>query len=239
MGLFSSLKKAAGFELFHGKSILKDILHNPKQLIFGIDPIGTKIGNTAFGDNAKPIVNQLGGAVSRRYGEYGKDPGLAPVLQQVAGTIAGSVAGGALGIGGWGSAAVGAGASLADSKFGGSGPLPALDGRDGEVSDTAAPGSNFSWNNPNRPLRRFERTPQTVLTDMRNGDDPMKITKVTGVNARAVPVAGPQSIPSPAKPATSPVSSAPKTPPAVNYARQGLADVRRGNPRTPARQYSK
>jgi hypothetical protein len=81
-------KNTVGFELWHGKQILKGIGKNPKQLLFGIDPIGTKIGNKAFGDDAKPLVDQMGGSLGSRYDEYGRPAGFAKPLQGVAHTIA-------------------------------------------------------------------------------------------------------------------------------------------------------
>jgi hypothetical protein len=242
MGLFSSLKKAAGFELWHGLKANKELFSHPTRALTGaIDPLGTKISNAIFGTKFKPIVDQLGGALNSRYAEYGKDPGLAPTLQGVAHVIAASEAAGGLGLGSSGGQLVSRAASLADSKFGNP-PLSAP--TDGDVTDTSAapPAGSLNWNDPSRPLRRFERTPDTLFTDMRNGGDPMKVRKITGVNARAVPVAGPTRVTAPAK-TPSPigtVSSAPKTPPAVNAARsQGLADVRRkAAPRAPVRAVS-
>lgn len=233
MGLFSSLKKAAGFELWHGIKATKELLSHPQRALTGaIDPIGTKIVNKVTGSKFKPIVNQLGGATGERYAQYGKDPGLAPLLQKVAGTITGSYAAAGLGLGPGGGDLVNRAAGLADAKFGAGppSPLPALDGRAGEVSDVT-----HGWEHPDRPLRRFERTSANLFSNLRTGADPMKITRITGTNARAVGVAPPTTV-TPVK-TPSPigsVSSAPKTPPAVNAARQGLADVKR-IPRRPTR----
>lgn len=83
---------AVKFELDHGQQILKGVWDHPQQAIFGIDPIGTKIGNAVTGDNAKPQVDQLGGALDSRYADYtartGNETGYAKPLQGVAHTIA-------------------------------------------------------------------------------------------------------------------------------------------------------
>jgi hypothetical protein len=79
---------AVNFELWHGKQIIQGIGKNPKQMLFGIDPIGTKIGNKVFGDDAKPLVDQFGGALDSRYDEYGRPTGYAKPLQGVAHVIA-------------------------------------------------------------------------------------------------------------------------------------------------------
>lgn len=82
-------KNTVNFELWHGKQILKGIGKNPLQsALFGIDPIGTKIGNKVFGNDAKPLVDQLGGANADRYEQYGRPTGFAEPLQGVAHTIA-------------------------------------------------------------------------------------------------------------------------------------------------------
>lgn len=77
---------AVNFELWHGKQILSNI--KPSQVFFGIDPLGTKIGNAVTGSHAKPLVDQLGGALPSRYDEYGKPTGYANTLQDVAHTVA-------------------------------------------------------------------------------------------------------------------------------------------------------
>lgn len=117
-GFFSKLKKAAGFELWHGGKILKGI--KPSQVLFGIDPIGTKIGNAVTGSHAKPLVDQLGGARADRLEQYqdetGKDPGYAGALQGVAHVIAGAYGGNAVGgLAGQGAGALGASEGVASA----------------------------------------------------------------------------------------------------------------------------
>lgn len=84
---------AVKFELDHGAQIIKGAWDHPQQFVFGIDPLGTKIGNAVTGDNAKPQVDQLGGALDSRYADYtartGRETGFAKPLQGVAHVIAG------------------------------------------------------------------------------------------------------------------------------------------------------
>lgn len=115
-GFFSKMKKAAGFELWHGKKILKGL--KPRHLLFGIDPLSTKLSNKVLGRNDDPLVNQLGGATNNRYEQYGdetgRDPGYAPQLQKVANTIAGYYGGKAIGgLAGQGAGALGASSGVA------------------------------------------------------------------------------------------------------------------------------
>jgi hypothetical protein len=81
---------AVKFELDHGKQILGNT--KLSQVFFGIDPIGTKIGNAVTGSHAKAQVDQFGGALESRYGDYtertGRETGYAKPLQGVAHTIA-------------------------------------------------------------------------------------------------------------------------------------------------------
>lgn len=122
-GIFSKLKKAAGFELWHGKKTLS--MKNLKQaLTGGIDPFGTKLSNAVTGQHNKPVVDQLGGALRSRYQQYtdetGRDPGYAPAAQSLAHTIAGSYAGGAAGeFGGAAGGAVGGAAGKAAGSLAG------------------------------------------------------------------------------------------------------------------------
>ena len=94
-GVFDKVKNTAGFELWHGGQILKGI--KPSQVFFGIDPLGTKIGNAVTGAHAKPLVDQMGGALDSRYAEYGKPTGYAEPLQGVAHAIASTMGGQGLG----------------------------------------------------------------------------------------------------------------------------------------------
>lgn len=91
----SFLQKATNtvkFELDHGQQILKGVWDHPQQAIFGVDPLGTKIGNAVTGDNATPQVDQLGGALPGRYNDYtartGNATGFAKPLQGAAHVIA-------------------------------------------------------------------------------------------------------------------------------------------------------
>ena len=90
---FDKATNAVKFELDHGQQILKGVWDHPQQAIFGIDPIGTKIGNAVTGDNATPQVDQLGGALGSRYADYtartGNETGFAKPLQGAAHVIAG------------------------------------------------------------------------------------------------------------------------------------------------------
>jgi hypothetical protein len=107
------------FELDHGKQILSNI--KPSQVLFGIDPIGTKIGNAVTGAHATAQVDQLGGALPGRYADYenrtGNATGFAKPLQGVAHVIAGAM--GAAGAGhGLGELASHAGSALGTSGGG-------------------------------------------------------------------------------------------------------------------------
>jgi hypothetical protein len=88
---------AVKFELDHGQQILKGVWDHPQQAIFGVDPLGTKIGNTVTGDDAKPQVDQLGGALPGRYDDYtartGNETGYAKPLQGVAHVVAAAYGG--------------------------------------------------------------------------------------------------------------------------------------------------
>jgi hypothetical protein len=83
---------AVKFELDHGIQIHKGVWDHPQQAIFGIDPLGTKIGNAVTGDNATAQVDQLGGALPGRYADYeqrtGNATGYAKPLQGIAHTVA-------------------------------------------------------------------------------------------------------------------------------------------------------
>jgi hypothetical protein len=86
---------AVKFELDHGKQIISHI--KPSQVFFGIDPLGTKIGNAVTGSHATAQVDQLGGALPGRYDEYtartGNATGYAKPLQGVAHVVAGVMGG--------------------------------------------------------------------------------------------------------------------------------------------------
>jgi hypothetical protein len=99
MGNF--IKDALGFELFHGKDILKRIKQDPKRLLLGVDPASTAAWNKVLGRDDKPIVDQLGGAydghalswkgdggVYKRAEDAGIDTGAGLSLQRIAHVIA-------------------------------------------------------------------------------------------------------------------------------------------------------
>jgi hypothetical protein len=99
-GLINSIKNVVGFELGHGRDILRDVWHDPSRLLTGVDPLSTRLWNGVLGTDNQPLVNQLGGATEQRYADAearGQDTGLARTLQGVAGTVAGFY--GAQGIG--------------------------------------------------------------------------------------------------------------------------------------------
>lgn len=112
---------AVKFELDHGSQILKGLWDQPEQLVFGIDPLGTKIGNAVTGADNKPLVDQMGGALESRYSDYenrtGRSTGYAHDLQDVAHVVASMY--GAKGLG----KAAGAGAKALGATEAGSGAL--------------------------------------------------------------------------------------------------------------------
>lgn len=106
---------------FHGEDILKKVKNNPARLAFGIDPLGTKIGNKVFNKDWDPGTTTLGGPTTKQYQSAensGIDTANARGLNTVANMIAsfyggqgisgafgggaagGLAAGGALGAGG-------------------------------------------------------------------------------------------------------------------------------------------
>lgn len=127
MSFFSKLKKAVGFENFGVKRLIKGVKKNPLTLFTGParTPLDTKIYNTLTGSKLKPLTNQLGGHSASAYAEYGKDPGYAPQLNQIAGTIAGMYGGSAVG-------------SLAGSAAGSAGASSAVAGRVGSLAGRGA-----------------------------------------------------------------------------------------------------
>lgn len=67
-----SLSDLFNFELFNLKDIGKGLGKHPLQkLLFGIDPLGTKIGNTITGHEDEPLVDQMGGAYGGRVISFG------------------------------------------------------------------------------------------------------------------------------------------------------------------------
>ncbi len=111
------------FEQFQFKKFLSEIADHPQRLLFGIDPLGTEVGNILLGRDEDPLVNQLGGATSDTQAEAraaGIDTGLSNTLHDTAGIIAAIF--GAKGLAGIGGAGAGAGAAEgAAGATGGSG----------------------------------------------------------------------------------------------------------------------
>lgn len=111
-----SLSDLFNFEMFNLKDVGKGLGKHPLQkLLFGIDPLGTKIGNTITGNEDEPLVDQLGGAYGGKVismgnptgGVYGRaqqagiDTSSGAGVQDLAHLIAASYAtGGLLGNGG-------------------------------------------------------------------------------------------------------------------------------------------
>jgi hypothetical protein len=94
-GFFEKVGNTLGFELWKGKDMLKNFGVN--NLFFGVDPLGTKIGNAVTGRDDKPLVDALGGATSEDFQRYGKPTGFAKPLHAAAHTIAGMYAANGLG----------------------------------------------------------------------------------------------------------------------------------------------
>jgi hypothetical protein len=67
--------KAARFEWDRAKNIVRQAADSPTQMVFGVDPIGTKIGNTVTGQNNEAIVGQFGGATNRDFERYAAENG--------------------------------------------------------------------------------------------------------------------------------------------------------------------
>jgi hypothetical protein len=104
-GVGNSLANAAGFELNHVGNIFQGLVDEPGRLVFGFDPIGTKIGNAVTGSNYAPLVNQMGGATSQQIKDYELHNGLnsaggAQGLHNAAAGTAGIIAAGTYANGG-------------------------------------------------------------------------------------------------------------------------------------------
>ena len=112
------IKDALGydFEKYNFKSMWKQLKKNPGRALIGsFDPASTKMWNKVLGKDYEPIINQMGGATSKRFQDYldqGGDPRAASnaaTAHQAAAAIASWYAGGALAAAAPGAAA-GAGA---------------------------------------------------------------------------------------------------------------------------------
>jgi hypothetical protein len=106
-GVGRSLTSAANFELDHIGNIFEGLVDEPGRLVFGFDPIGTKIGETVTGREYDPLVNQMGGATSQQIRDYEAKHGTnsaggAQGLHNAAAGTAGIVAAGTLANGGFG-----------------------------------------------------------------------------------------------------------------------------------------
>lgn len=103
-GFFSKLKKfvknTVGFELFHGKDMLKQLVSHPQRLLTGVDPLMTAATNKIFGTKYAPIVDQMGGALPSDYAKAeaeGIDTGAGKTMQGLAHVIAANYAAKGLG----------------------------------------------------------------------------------------------------------------------------------------------
>jgi hypothetical protein len=105
-GVGNSLGRAAEFELDHIGNIFEGLVDEPTRLIFGFDPIGTKIGGAVTGRDYDPLVNQMGGATSQQIRDYEAEHGTnsaggAQGLHNAAAGTAGIIAAGTLARGGF------------------------------------------------------------------------------------------------------------------------------------------
>lgn len=215
---------AVNFELWHGKQILQGIGSNPKQLLFGIDPIGTKIGNTVFGDDAKPLVDQLGGANADRYDQYGRPTGYAKPLQGAAHVVAGVMGGNAVGGIGAGGGTLPAGTTnLATQGAGALGGAITKYGVSQGVKTATSPDSNLPGQSQQSPY-----TPNTgsagptvriggggnYVNNPYATSAPMAMGQGKIMGSSPTPQSSPKPMPMPMK---NPMitGSSPKTPPAM------------------------
>ena len=71
MSLGDKALNAAEFEVDRFGNLVKNVANNPGQLLTGgIDPIGTKVGNTLTGSNNEALVGQFGGATNEDFRRY-------------------------------------------------------------------------------------------------------------------------------------------------------------------------
>jgi hypothetical protein len=104
-GVGRSLHDAASFELDHIGNIFEGLVDEPSRLVFGFDPLGTKIGETVTGREYDPLVNQMGGATRQQIADYeavhgrGSSGGAQGLHDAAAGT-AGIIAAGTMANGG-------------------------------------------------------------------------------------------------------------------------------------------
>lgn len=106
MSLGAKVGNAANFELDRMGHLIKGVANDPSRLIFGVDPIGTKIGNTVTGSNNQALVGQLGGATENDFSRYEGQHGFGSLGAARAGSTAanyiaaiGGAAGAAHGLG--------------------------------------------------------------------------------------------------------------------------------------------
>ncbi len=112
-----SLENAAEFELDHIGNIFEGLVDEPTRLVFGFDPLGTKIGETVTGRDYDPLVNQMGGATSQQIRDYEAEHGLnsaggAQGLHNAAAGTAAIIAAGTLANGGLTGGGQGGGSGL-------------------------------------------------------------------------------------------------------------------------------
>lgn len=73
-GFFSKLKKALKFDLHAVKNVVKGAIKDPRHALFGIDPIGSKIGSKVVGlvggKPLTPLVNEYGGPTDEAFARY-------------------------------------------------------------------------------------------------------------------------------------------------------------------------
>jgi hypothetical protein len=115
------------FNAFVGKDFFKNLKHDPKRAILGVDPLSTKLWNKILNRDDKPLVDQLGGpygghtisafgkqngGVYQRARDEGIDTGASEKMQDLAHVVAAVYgAGGIAGAGGGTPAAGGEGAT--------------------------------------------------------------------------------------------------------------------------------
>jgi hypothetical protein len=66
----TKLGNAASFELDRFGNLIKNVANDPSRLIFGVDPLGTKVGNALTGSNNNALVGQFGGATPEDFRAY-------------------------------------------------------------------------------------------------------------------------------------------------------------------------
>jgi len=73
--------------LFHGKEILKGVSKDPSKLLFGVDPLGSKVGSLVTGRDSDSLINAIGGPTSKQFSKAkaeGIDTGPSKVADDIA-----------------------------------------------------------------------------------------------------------------------------------------------------------